>query len=113
MRNSLFTVFMASALLVACNKTKPVVAEPVAPASLATPDFHTGVVTTAQAKGGCPFLVIMDSGEGNKALIPIGLDEKYLKDGLKLSFKFRPSRASSGGCLTGRPAILEEVSVVK
>lgn len=113
MRNSLLTVPVAVALLFACNKTKPVVQETAAPTSLATPDFHTGVVTTAQSKSGCPFLVIMASGEGDKALIPIGLDEQYLKDGLKLSFKFRPSRASNGGCLVGRPAVLEEVSVVK
>ncbi|MFZ1687932.1 MAG: hypothetical protein WAU70_10950 [Flavobacteriales bacterium] len=111
MRKAALCTLAAIALLVACNKTKPVVEE--AAPSKVSPGFFTGIVTTAKAKVGCPYLVLMSTDEGDKLLIPIGLDEQYLKDGLKLMFKFRPSRGSSGDCLAGRPAILEEVSVVK
>lgn len=105
----------AIAWLVACNKQKPAAEatpEPPPPPATAV-DLYLGVVTMAHASHGCPLLVETTTGEGTKLLIPIGLDEKYHKDGLKLKFSFRPSRASSGACQEGRPAVLEDVTVVK
>ena len=115
MRNSALTALAAIALLVACNKTKPAAeaTPPPPPPPTTALDFHTGVVTMAHAAHGCPLLVETATSEGTKLFIPIGLDEKYHKDGLKLKFTFRPSRASSGACNEGRPAILEDVSVVE
>ena len=112
MRNTAYFALAALALLVACNKTKPAAEAPPPPPTSAL-DFHTGVVTMAHAAHGCPLLVETTTSEGAKMFIPIGLDEKYHKDGLKLKFTFRPSRASSGACTHGRPAILEDVSVVE
>jgi hypothetical protein len=65
----------------------------------------------AYAAEGCPHLVEITTPEGKQWLIPIALDTQYLKDGLKLRFKHRPSRASSGSCTKGQPAILEEIVV--
>lgn len=47
----------------------------------------------------------------NLYLIPIALDDKYKQNGLQLTFKYRPSRASSGECRKGNPAVIEEVSI--
>lgn len=70
--------------------------------------FHTGRVTTAFAAEGCPLLVALDR-EPDVFLIPIGLDERYTRNGTQLRFRYRPSRASNGGCLKGQPAVLEDI----
>ena len=72
--------------------------------------FSTGTVTTAMVSDGCPLLVTLD-GVNKVFLIPIGLDERYRRNGLKLRFKYRPSKASIGECRKGQAAILEEISL--
>lgn len=109
----------------ACTCKKPATeAGAPAPVETATQDggFFSGTVTTIYVDDGCPFLVMMETKQGPdgtitgpetpELLLPIALDEKYLKSGVRLRFKYRASRASSGGCTKGFPAILEEVSVV-
>lgn len=73
--------------------------------------YSTGRITTNFAGDGCAILIKLD-GVGNTYLLPIALEEKFKKNGLQLRFKYRPSKASSGDCLKGQPAILEEISVV-
>lgn len=109
---TIITLVIASALLVGCRKQQAAAEAPPLPPEDIT-DFQTGVVTTAYAQKGCPLLVEMNNAEGPKLLIPMGLDEKFAKHGLKLKFKFTPSRAPQGSCMEGRPAVLEEVSILK
>ena len=73
--------------------------------------FSTGRVTRAFEGDGCPVLIRVDHSD-NLYLIPIGLDDKYKQNGLQLTFKYRPSKASSGDCRKGSPAVIEEVTIV-
>ncbi len=115
MKSAILLFAGALLFLSACTCKKPATeAEAPAPHAPASSGAarSTGVLTTAHTSHGCPYLVEADVDGAKVLLIPIGLDEKYLKDGTKLSFTYRPSRASSGECHEGQPAILEEVSVV-
>ncbi|MBK7086096.1 MAG: hypothetical protein IPH53_16100 [Flavobacteriales bacterium] len=105
--------YLASALtiglLAACNGRKTTAA--VESTGSAVEGLLTGTMTTAFANEGCAFLVVLDQPTEFTHLLPIALDEQYLKDGVKLSFTYRLSRASSGNCAKGQPAILENISV--
>lgn len=110
---TIITLLVASAVLIGCRKQQAAADAPPPPPPADITDFQTGVVTTAYAQKGCPLLVEMNNAEGPKLLIPMGLDEKFAKHGLKLKFKFTPSRAPQGTCMEGRPAVLEDVSILK
>ncbi|QQR86984.1 MAG: hypothetical protein IPJ76_01785 [Flavobacteriales bacterium] len=110
---AIITLVVASAALIGCRKQQAATDAPPPPPPADITDFQTGVVTTAYADNGCALLVEMANAEGPKLLIPMGLDEKFAKHGLKLKFKFTPSRAPQGSCMEGRPAVLEEVSILK
>lgn len=73
---------------------------------------HTGTITTDFAKEGCPVLLMLDGKAEEPMLLPIGLDDRYKDHGMRLSFTWRPSRAPSGSCLKGMPAILEDIRVL-
>lgn len=73
---------------------------------------HTGTITTAFAGEGCPVLLMLDGKAEEPILLPIALDERYNVHGMRLSFTWRPSRASSGACMKGMPAILEDIRVL-
>ncbi len=112
MTKHLFVVLTACALLWACGSNKTSVDNSAAVEQQeANNGFSTGRVTTAFAGDGCPVLIRVDHAD-NLYLIPIGLDEKFKQNGLQLTFKYRPSKASSGDCRKGSPAVIEEVSVV-
>lgn len=96
-------------LLAGCNGSKP--ATTVETTSPPVEGLMTGTLTTAFAEEGCAYLVALDQPTEVTHLLPISLDEQYLKDGVKLSFTYRLSRASSGSCAKGQPAILENISV--
>lgn len=103
---------VASILLLSCGPRIVTVDSPEAiEQQEANNGFSTGKVTTAFAGDGCPLLVRVEGVDG-LYLIPIALEEKYKEDGLRLTFKYRPSRASSGECRRGSPAVLEEISVL-
>jgi hypothetical protein len=72
--------------------------------------FSTGTVSLDMMGDGCPLVITLD-GVDKVFLVPIGLDDLYKKNGLKLRFKYRPSRASIGECRKGQAAILEEISL--
>ena len=99
----------AIGVLTACNGSKTTTAAESTTAP--TEGVLTGTITTAFAAEGCAYLVVLDQPKELTHLLPIGLDEQYLKDGVKLSFTYRMSRASSGNCAKGQPAILENISV--
>ena len=120
--SDLHPVLLAALLMGACHGSKaPVATEAVDPAPTPQP-FHSGTVSTIYVDDGCPFIVIMDRSMGPEGtitgpeapdlLLPIGLDPQYLKSGLYLRFTYRLSRASSGGCTKGMPAILENITVL-
>ncbi len=97
--------------LLSCSPPKRATQDTDLPAAEQDPTtlFHTGRVTTAFAAEGCPLLVALDR-EPDVFLIPIGLDERYTRNGTQLRFRYRPSRASNGGCLKGQPAVLEDIT---
>ena len=112
MMKGLVATITACALLCACGSKKTSVDNAAAVEQMeANNGFSTGRITNAFAGDGCPWLIRVDHAD-NLYLIPIALDEKYKKDGLQLTFKYRPSKASSGDCRKGSPAVIEEVSVV-
>jgi hypothetical protein len=101
------TLLLALALA-GCGNTKPATTEaPVEPVIM-----HSGTVTMKGERDGCPLLVMLDPASSKQMLIPIGLDDKYRKEGLQLKFSYRLSRASSGECGKGTPAILEDITVI-
>lgn len=75
--------------------------------------MHHGTITTAFEAEGCPHLILLDNppDRADPYLLPIGLDQRMLKDGVKLRFTYTPSRAPSGACGKGMPAVLENVTV--
>lgn len=112
MTKGLLAIIAVSALVLACGSKKPSVDNAAAVEQMeANNGFSTGRVTNAFAGDGCPWLIHVDHAD-NLYLIPIAMDEKYKKDGLRITFKYRPSKASSGECRKGSPAVIEEVSVV-
>lgn len=104
--------FAVLAMTLGCSPGRQAAA-PVPEAAEPAPDpttmFHTGRITTAFASEGCPLLVTLDE-DPEVHLIPIGLDERYAKNGTQLRFRYRPSRASNGGCMKGQPAVLEDIT---
>ena len=72
----------------------------------------SGLITSQFAEEGCPWLVQITTRGQEAFLIPIALDEQYLKNGMRLRFTHRPSKASSGRCGKGDPAILENIVVL-
>ena len=97
--------------LLACGGPKDMVNSDKAVEQQEANDGYTiGRVTTNFVGDGCPLLIKLE--DTGIYIIPIGLDEKYKRNDLRLKFKYRPSRASSGECMKGNPAVLDEVSVV-
>lgn len=102
-----FLLLLATLLPTGCARKLPVAAEP-APG---TTTRYSGIVTMKGAPD-CPVLIMPDAGSGETPLLPIGLDKQYLVEGMHLKFTYRPSRASSGNCFKGTPAILEDIHVI-
>jgi hypothetical protein len=76
----------------------------------------TGVVTNEYYSHGCDFLIKVDGMSENDTyhlIYPVALDSTYLQNGLKLRFTFYPSRAFSGKCTKGMPAVLQNIEVLK
>ncbi len=100
-------------MIMACNSTAPVADNSDMKPSEDVLVEHVGTVTTAFADQGCDVLIQMNSQSEYTDLIPIGLDDKYKKDGLVLRFNYRVSRAHQGDCRKGQAAILEDISISK
>jgi hypothetical protein len=108
---TLLATGLCMALLSSCGNSKP--ATTSAPAPTAEPTImRSGTVMLGLAKEGCPLLIRLDPQKSGEVLIPIGLDERYWKEGMQLKFSYRVSRASSGACKQGTPAIIEDISVI-
>ena len=98
---------LSAVVLMACGPKKELTIE--APPMEITGDAVTGMITSQFAEEGCPWLVQITTRGQEAFLIPIALDEQYLKNGMRLRFTHRPSKASSGQCGKGDPAILENI----
>jgi hypothetical protein len=110
MRNLLFTA--AALALAACGTPKSATENTKAIDSQeAGNGYSIGRMTSAHASEGCAWLMKLEDA-GGLFLLPIALEDRYKKEGLRLKFRYRPSKASSGDCLKGSPAILEEITVV-
>jgi hypothetical protein len=73
-------------------------------------EYVFGTVTTAYESDGCNYLIhLKEPIEQTKFLLPIGLDEEFLTNGMELKFTFIQSRAPSGNCYIGMPAILSNI----
>ncbi len=95
------------------SATAVVAPQPAATTTSAVDDgYRTGIITTAFASAGCPLLIQLQPAGEVEYLIPIALDDRYKKDGMRLKFTSRPSKASSGNCGKGQPAILENITVM-
>lgn len=111
MSQKLIAMFLTGVLLANCGAKKSSVDNATVVEQMeANNGFSTGRVTRAFEGDGCPVLIRVDHSD-NLYLIPIGLDEKFKQNGLQLTFKYRPSKASSGDCRKGSPAVIEEVSI--
>lgn len=86
--------------------------KPVSDAPNGEPERIKGTVTSAFSGEGCPWLVLLDTPTEVGPLIPIALEERYLRDGMRIAFSYRLSRASSGACKKGTPAILEDIAAL-
>lgn len=99
-------------VLVACGTPKSATENKTAIAAQeAGQGYSVGRMTSAFSGEGCAWLVKLEDA-GGLFLLPIALEERYKRNGLRLKFRYRPSKASSGDCLKGSPAILEEITVV-
>jgi hypothetical protein len=101
-------VVFASALLVlfvsSCATNKPSVSQE----SELDKGKTLGVVTNEFEKDGCLWLIKLE-GQNDTYLIPVQLEDKFKKNGLKVEFAFHYSRISQGACQIGQPAVLEDI----
>jgi hypothetical protein len=98
-------------LFSACGGNKDLVnSEKAVEQQEANDGYTIGRVTTEFIGDGCPLLIKLE--ETGIYIIPVAMEDNYKRNGLRLKFKYRPSRASSGECRKGNPAVLEEVTVV-
>ena len=104
---------LVSVLAGSCGSKKVAVAQPPAEVSTDVIIIHSGTIMLGAAAEGCPLLLRLDPEKEGEWLLPIALDEQYLKEGLRLKFSYRPSRASSGSCTKGTPVILENIHVME
>jgi hypothetical protein len=82
----------------------------------------TGTVTDAFARDGCAWLVQVDGEFAHPAngvmtdipesIFPIALDPLFLRNGTRLRFTYRLSRANQCTCTRGTPAVLEHITVL-
>ena len=114
-RIGILAVVMMFTMASSCKENKKEKENGKGKVSTETPadEFYTGIVTKDHAADGCDYLIKMTNKNANmEYILPIGLDVKYKKQGLKLKFTYRLSRASSGTCTVGSPAILENIEVI-
>ncbi|HQW86927.1 MAG TPA: hypothetical protein PLH93_07065, partial [Flavobacteriales bacterium] len=108
MRRGLSGLLAAVAVLVGCAGGK---STPSGTSSAPPPGHTLGTVTLAHAAEGCPVLIALEPPGELGHLMPVGLDERFRKEGLKLSFTYTLSRIHSGGCNQGTPAVLDSIAV--
>lgn len=70
---------------------------------------YLGTVTNQFSQKGCNWLVKYNDGGEHKYLIPVQLEGRYKKNGLKIEFGFYLSRIKQGNCQMGQPAVLENI----
>lgn len=102
------SLLAASVLLCGCAGGK---SAPSGGAASPPPGHTLGTVTLAHAAEGCPVLIALDPPGELGHLMPVGLDDRYRKEGLKLSFTYTLSRIHSGGCNKGTPAVLDSIAL--
>lgn len=85
-------------------------AEPVKEVVSQDKIFTEGVVTTDFKEKGCDFLIRVKNDSTSRVYSAINLGEKYKKEGAKISFIYRLSRAPrKAPCRTGVLIYLDEV----
>lgn len=116
-----FIAFTVTIALLGCSNSKEIGSEqmegpgdPLEVESKPVEDhqYIHGTLTTAYEMDGCPHLIHLQAPleDGTEFLLPVGLDKKFLVNDMKLKFTYLPSRAPSGNCYIGMPAVLSNVS---
>lgn len=77
-------------------------------------EYLTGSVVTTLESEGCAVLVQLDEPIENGVgfLMPVGLSSEYVQHGTRIKFTWRSSRAPSGNCYMGKPAILSNIDLL-
>jgi len=71
--------------------------------------FHKGTIVDYSAEKGCTFLIKReDTGE---LLLPLKLEEQFLKNNLEVWFQYQYSRRQQGDCLKGITITLGEIKI--
>lgn len=85
-------------------------AEPTKEVATQEKIYTEGTVTSDFKEKGCDFLIRVKNDSTSRVFSAINLGEKYKKDGAKISFIYRLSRAPrKGPCRTGVLIYLDEV----
>lgn len=71
-------------------------------------------IVRLNAKEGCPVLIELNEPIGEDTyLIPVSFDEGYKQEGLHIEFRYSISRAHTGDCHSGIPAVLRDLGALE
>ena len=71
--------------------------------------FHKGTIVDYSAEKGCTFLIKREDTE--ELLLPLKLEEQFLKNNLDVWFQYQYSRRQQGDCLKGITITLGEIKI--
>ena len=71
--------------------------------------FHKGTIVDYSAEKGCTFLIKKD--DTGELLLPLKLEEQFLKNDFEVWFKYEYSRRQQGDCLKGITITLGEIKI--
>ena len=71
--------------------------------------FHKGIIVDYSAEKGCTYLIKRE--ETGELLLPLKLEDKFMRDNLNVWFKYGYSRRQQGTCLKGITITLGEIKL--
>lgn len=71
--------------------------------------FHKGTIVDYSKEKGCTFLIKKD--DTDELLLPLKLEDQFLKNDLEVWFKYEYSRRQQGDCLKGITITLGEIKI--
>ena len=70
--------------------------------------YTMGVIVASTAKDDCPYVIKSELKTGTVMYDPINLDKAYMKDGMKVWYKYNPLRMMNR-CEKANPVSLEDM----
>ncbi|MCH2235876.1 MAG: hypothetical protein MK078_16665 [Crocinitomicaceae bacterium] len=71
-----------------------------------------GVVHVSET--GCPLYIAAEAGDEKLTLYPVNLEDKFKNEGMKLKFKYQPSKIQQpDACPDAMPVTLSDVSLMR